>query len=107
MRPSAPSFARLGAGALWPLVLLFAACGPSFRSVRQTAALGERVLARSAVLLGGPRICELLLGATARAAQPAANNANEEPGAAPGCADVGAAETAQVMLRGAGLLSAY
>lgn len=117
MRPPVP--ARAALALLGALVL--AGCGPTFQSVRRTATLGESLGGEAGALLGGPRICELLLGATARAAaaQAAAPALTPAPGASPplaplalaspplACAEIGVVETARVMAGGARLLGAY
>jgi hypothetical protein len=79
-------------------------CTPTFTSVRETAALGERIGLLSGVLAHGPRVCALQ-EAGLRLAQGQAVAADPRAGSL--CADLKVRETAQVMLRGSGLIASF
>lgn len=76
-------------------------CTPTFTSVREAAALGERIGALSGVLAHGPRVCALQ-EAGLRLSQGAA-----DPRAGSLCADLKVQETARIMQRGSGLIASF
>lgn len=90
---------------LWLVVLgvvgLLGGCGSTFRSVRETAVLGERMGMLAPVLAHAPRHCDLqAAGSTMRAVAAGAQPADL-------CADLRVAENAAIMLRGSALIAAY